>query len=121
MNPLTDPAPETDAPAVRAKDARVAVLAIAGVVLVAALVLDVVVPSTTGLFPTSVPVASSAGGAVCPGVAGDVARDVDLVLVAPTSADVSRSARGSVRVLGGDQEDYAVGPIVPGDHAALRL
>jgi hypothetical protein len=121
MNPLTDPAPETDAPAVRAKDARVAVLAIAGVVLVAALVLDVVVPSTTGLFPTSVPVAPSAGGAVCPGVAGDVARDVDLVLVAPTSADVSRSARGSVRVLGGDQEAYAVGPIVPGDHAALRL
>jgi len=121
MNPATDLAPQTDAPPVPAKDARVAVLAIAGVVLVAALVLDVVVPSTSGLFQASVPVSPSAGGSVCPGVAGDVARDVDLVLVAPTSSDVSRSARGSVRVLGGDPEAYPVGPIVPGDHAALRL
>lgn len=108
-------------PPARWNDARVAMAAVSGLVLVAALVLDVVVPTTDGLFRTSTPVAPSAGGQVCPGVAGEVARDVDLVLVAPTSTDPTRVARSSVRVLGGDAESYAVDPIVPGDHAALRL
>jgi hypothetical protein len=100
---------------------RGAVLTLTGVVLAAALVLDVLVPSSSGLFRTSVPVAPSAGGVVCPGIAGGVAREVDLVLVTPTSTDPSRSARGSVRVLGGEKESYAVGPVVTGDHTALRL
>jgi hypothetical protein len=124
MNGSTENAPVMDPPPISASGwnhPRVVMVALATLVLIVALVLDVVVAATDGLFRASSPVAPSAGGQVCPGVAGEVAREVDLVLVAPTSTDPSRDARGSVRVLGGEVESYAVGPIVPGDHTALRL
>jgi hypothetical protein len=116
-----DVTPEPTSTPTRRSGTGGTVLALSGLVLAAALALDVLVVPAEGPFSPSVPMAPSAGGVVCPGVAGAVARDVDLVLVSPTSTDPSRSARGSVRVLGGDAESYAVGPVATGAHTALRL